>query len=193
MLHRSDRGHDKRGIFPAGTGVGGAAVRFAVDNPTGASGRRHRPGSRLCGQRRTRRRGTSSCSPVPMAARSSRPGAVPTGQPGVEVAGRTASHIGFVVRMCKPPEVGGRRRVFTFHSHCVIGDGLGEARIAADMRRHAICCTCSTRRADRNNLALPDGRPIRVRRTLMPMSARSPSGLVIRGSCEVRSNAVRPD
>jgi catechol 2,3-dioxygenase-like lactoylglutathione lyase family enzyme len=33
VLHRSDRGHDERGIFPAGTAVGGAAVRFAVDDP----------------------------------------------------------------------------------------------------------------------------------------------------------------
>jgi catechol 2,3-dioxygenase-like lactoylglutathione lyase family enzyme len=33
VLHRNDRGHDERGIFPAGSGVGGAAVRFAVDDP----------------------------------------------------------------------------------------------------------------------------------------------------------------
>jgi catechol 2,3-dioxygenase-like lactoylglutathione lyase family enzyme len=33
VLHRSDRGHDERGIFPAGSGVGGAAVRFTVDDP----------------------------------------------------------------------------------------------------------------------------------------------------------------
>jgi catechol 2,3-dioxygenase-like lactoylglutathione lyase family enzyme len=33
VLHRNDKGHDERGIFPAGTGVGGAAVRFTVDNP----------------------------------------------------------------------------------------------------------------------------------------------------------------
>jgi hypothetical protein len=33
VLHRNDRGHDERGIFPAGDGVGGAAVRFAVDDP----------------------------------------------------------------------------------------------------------------------------------------------------------------
>jgi len=33
VLHRNDRGHDERGIFPAGHGVGGAAVRFAVDDP----------------------------------------------------------------------------------------------------------------------------------------------------------------
>src|SRR5215469_2998332 len=33
VLHRNDRGHDERGTFPAGSGVGGAAVRFAVDDP----------------------------------------------------------------------------------------------------------------------------------------------------------------
>lgn len=33
VLHRNDRGHDERGIFPAGTGVGGSAVRFIVDDP----------------------------------------------------------------------------------------------------------------------------------------------------------------
>ena len=33
VLHRNDRGHDDRGVFPAGTGVGGAAVRFTVDDP----------------------------------------------------------------------------------------------------------------------------------------------------------------
>jgi catechol 2,3-dioxygenase-like lactoylglutathione lyase family enzyme len=33
VLHRSDRGHDERGTFPAGSGVGGSAVRFTVDDP----------------------------------------------------------------------------------------------------------------------------------------------------------------
>ncbi len=33
VLHRNDQGHDERGIFPAGDGVGGAAVRFAVADP----------------------------------------------------------------------------------------------------------------------------------------------------------------
>jgi len=33
VLHRNDRGHDQRGIFPAGDGVGGAAVRFVVEDP----------------------------------------------------------------------------------------------------------------------------------------------------------------
>jgi catechol 2,3-dioxygenase-like lactoylglutathione lyase family enzyme len=33
VLHRNDRGHDERGIFPTGSGIGGAAVRFTVDDP----------------------------------------------------------------------------------------------------------------------------------------------------------------
>jgi catechol 2,3-dioxygenase-like lactoylglutathione lyase family enzyme len=33
VLHRRDRGHDQRGIFPAGSGTGGAAVRLTVDDP----------------------------------------------------------------------------------------------------------------------------------------------------------------
>jgi len=33
VLHRNDRGHDERGIFPAGAGVGGAAIRFTVEDP----------------------------------------------------------------------------------------------------------------------------------------------------------------
>ena len=33
VLHRNDRAHDERGTFPAGSGVGGAAVRFTVDDP----------------------------------------------------------------------------------------------------------------------------------------------------------------
>ena len=33
VLHRNDRGHDERRIFPAGSGIGGAAVRFTVDDP----------------------------------------------------------------------------------------------------------------------------------------------------------------
>jgi catechol 2,3-dioxygenase-like lactoylglutathione lyase family enzyme len=33
VLHRNDRGHDERGVFPSGSGVGGAAVRFTVDDP----------------------------------------------------------------------------------------------------------------------------------------------------------------
>jgi len=33
VLHRNDRGHDERGIFPGGSGIGGMAVRFTVDDP----------------------------------------------------------------------------------------------------------------------------------------------------------------
>jgi catechol 2,3-dioxygenase-like lactoylglutathione lyase family enzyme len=33
VLHRNDRGHNERGIFPSGPTVGGAAVRFAVEDP----------------------------------------------------------------------------------------------------------------------------------------------------------------
>src|SRR5262249_15530480 len=33
VLHRNDRSYDERGIFPAGSGVGGAAVRVVIDDP----------------------------------------------------------------------------------------------------------------------------------------------------------------
>ena len=33
VLHRNDRGHDERGIFPAGVEAGAAALRFAVSDP----------------------------------------------------------------------------------------------------------------------------------------------------------------
>ncbi|HUB08155.1 MAG TPA: VOC family protein [Myxococcales bacterium] len=33
VLHRNDRGHDGRGIFPAGIEAGAAALRFAVADP----------------------------------------------------------------------------------------------------------------------------------------------------------------
>jgi catechol 2,3-dioxygenase-like lactoylglutathione lyase family enzyme len=33
VLHRNDRGHDERGIFPAGVHAGAAAMRFGVDDP----------------------------------------------------------------------------------------------------------------------------------------------------------------
>jgi catechol 2,3-dioxygenase-like lactoylglutathione lyase family enzyme len=33
VLHCNDRGHDARGTFPAGSGVGGAALRLAVADP----------------------------------------------------------------------------------------------------------------------------------------------------------------
>src|SRR4029453_4085972 len=38
VLPRNDKGHDERGIIPAGTGVGGAAVRFTVDDPDACGG-----------------------------------------------------------------------------------------------------------------------------------------------------------
>jgi catechol 2,3-dioxygenase-like lactoylglutathione lyase family enzyme len=33
VLHRNDRGHDDRGIFPVGVGATGVAARFSVDDP----------------------------------------------------------------------------------------------------------------------------------------------------------------
>ena len=33
VLHRNDRGHDERGIFPAGQLPGAAALRFTVSDP----------------------------------------------------------------------------------------------------------------------------------------------------------------
>jgi catechol 2,3-dioxygenase-like lactoylglutathione lyase family enzyme len=33
VLHRNDRGHDERGIFPAGLTPGGAALRLSVADP----------------------------------------------------------------------------------------------------------------------------------------------------------------
>ncbi len=33
VLHRNDRGHDERGVFPAGPTPGAAALRFMVDEP----------------------------------------------------------------------------------------------------------------------------------------------------------------
>jgi predicted enzyme related to lactoylglutathione lyase len=33
VLHRNDKGHDERGIFPAGTTAGAASVRFTVEDP----------------------------------------------------------------------------------------------------------------------------------------------------------------
>ena len=33
VLHRNDKGHDERGIFPVGNGAAGAALRFSVDDP----------------------------------------------------------------------------------------------------------------------------------------------------------------
>lgn len=33
VLHRNDRGHDERGIFPAGSEAGAAALRYSVSDP----------------------------------------------------------------------------------------------------------------------------------------------------------------
>jgi len=33
VLHRNDRGHDERGIFPAGLTAGAASLRFNVEDP----------------------------------------------------------------------------------------------------------------------------------------------------------------
>jgi catechol 2,3-dioxygenase-like lactoylglutathione lyase family enzyme len=33
VLHRNDRGHDERGVFPAGLTAGAASLRFNVANP----------------------------------------------------------------------------------------------------------------------------------------------------------------
>jgi catechol 2,3-dioxygenase-like lactoylglutathione lyase family enzyme len=33
VLHRNDRGHDDRGIFPVGAGATGVALRLSVDDP----------------------------------------------------------------------------------------------------------------------------------------------------------------
>ena len=74
VLHRNDRGHDERGIFPAGNGVGGAAVRFAVEDPDECERQAAQAGLPVLWPARTRRGGASSCSPIPMAARSSSPG-----------------------------------------------------------------------------------------------------------------------
>lgn len=44
VLHRNDQGHDERGTFPAGAGIGGAAVRFAVDDPDACEREAHKRG-----------------------------------------------------------------------------------------------------------------------------------------------------
>jgi hypothetical protein len=69
VLHRNDRGHDARGIFPAGNGVGGAAVRFLVADPDEWERQAQRPASGCSGLLRTRPGDASSSSPIPMAAR----------------------------------------------------------------------------------------------------------------------------
>ena len=47
VLHRNDRGHDERGIFPAGTRAGAASVRFKVENPEAWEEEARRTGVRV--------------------------------------------------------------------------------------------------------------------------------------------------
>jgi catechol 2,3-dioxygenase-like lactoylglutathione lyase family enzyme len=44
VLHRNDRGHDERGVFPAGRAAGAAALRFAVSDPDPGRPRRSKQG-----------------------------------------------------------------------------------------------------------------------------------------------------
>jgi catechol 2,3-dioxygenase-like lactoylglutathione lyase family enzyme len=45
VLHRNDRGHDERGIFPAGLTPGAASVRFSVQDPDGWEQEANRAGT----------------------------------------------------------------------------------------------------------------------------------------------------
>jgi len=47
VLHRNDRGHDERGIFPAGPQAGGAALRFSVSDPDACEHDAHTRGLRV--------------------------------------------------------------------------------------------------------------------------------------------------
>ena len=47
VLHRNDRGHDERGIFPAGTDAGAAALRFSVSDPDECQADAERRGVRV--------------------------------------------------------------------------------------------------------------------------------------------------
>jgi hypothetical protein len=124
VLHRND-----------GDGVGGAAVRSSSRILTSASGRRRRPDFRFSGRRRTPRADASSCSPIPMAARSSSPDEpLDRADPELRSSNQRVGQRWPVARMRESPEVGGRRRGSHVHSHCVIGAGFSEARIAAAMR-----------------------------------------------------------
>lgn len=44
VLHRNDRGHDERGIFPAGIEPGAAALRFSVSDPDACQAEAERRG-----------------------------------------------------------------------------------------------------------------------------------------------------
>jgi catechol 2,3-dioxygenase-like lactoylglutathione lyase family enzyme len=65
VLHRNDRGHDERGIFPAGSGVGGAAVRFNVADPDACERDAVAQGCPSPGRRKRRLGGDSSSWPIP--------------------------------------------------------------------------------------------------------------------------------
>jgi catechol 2,3-dioxygenase-like lactoylglutathione lyase family enzyme len=69
VLHRDDRGHDERGIFPAGSGVGARRSASRLTIPMPASGMPGRRGSQWCGQSRTPRGAGSWSWLIPMAAR----------------------------------------------------------------------------------------------------------------------------
>jgi catechol 2,3-dioxygenase-like lactoylglutathione lyase family enzyme len=70
VLHRDDRGHDERGIFPAGSGVGGAAIRFTVDDPDACERDAAARGLPVVGQLRMRSGGDSSSWRIRMGAPS---------------------------------------------------------------------------------------------------------------------------
>jgi hypothetical protein len=74
VLHRNDLGHDERDIFPVGTGVSEAAVRFAVEDPDECERQAARARLPVVWSAQDAAWGTSSCSPIPMDARSSWPG-----------------------------------------------------------------------------------------------------------------------
>ena len=74
VLHRNDRGHDERGIFPADDGVGGAAVRFAAEDPDECQRQAAQGGLAVLWPAQDAAGGASSCSPILMTARSSWPG-----------------------------------------------------------------------------------------------------------------------
>jgi catechol 2,3-dioxygenase-like lactoylglutathione lyase family enzyme len=44
VLHRNDKGHDERGIFPVGVGAAGVAVRFSVEDPDACEAEVHQKG-----------------------------------------------------------------------------------------------------------------------------------------------------
>jgi catechol 2,3-dioxygenase-like lactoylglutathione lyase family enzyme len=73
VLHRDDRGHDERGIFPSGSGLAvwhcGSPSRIRMH----ASERLSGAGCLWSGRHKKRRGDASSCWPTPMVARSCSP------------------------------------------------------------------------------------------------------------------------